>query len=86
MQKKPCRLTAPHNKGSGLPGEGIPEKDLPYIFDRYYKVSKEKNGIEGTGLGLAIVKKILDLHHIPISVKSKSGESTSFSFTVPLPV
>jgi len=61
-------------------GEGIPENDLPHIFDRYYKVNKEKSGIEGTGLGLAIVKKILDLHNIPISVKSKSGKFTSFSF------
>ena len=64
-------------------GEGIPENDLPHIFDRYYKVNKEKSGIEGTGLGLAIVKKILDLHNIPISVKSKSGRFTSFSFIMP---
>lgn len=65
-------------------GEGIAEKDLPHIFDRYYIVSKEKSGIEGTGLGLAIVKKILDLHQIPIKVKSKVGSFTSFSFLIPL--
>ena len=64
-------------------GQGISEQDLPHIFDRYYKVSKEKTGIEGTGLGLAIVKKILDLHQIPIQVKSKVGEFTSFSFSMP---
>ena len=64
-------------------GEGISENDLPHIFDRYYKVSKEKSGIEGTGLGLAIVKKILDLHQIPIHVKSNVGEFTSFSFSMP---
>lgn len=64
-------------------GEGIQEKDLPHLFDRYYKVNKEKSGIEGTGLGLAIVKKILDLHNISINVKSKAGELTSFSFLMP---
>lgn len=64
-------------------GQGIEEKDLPHIFDRYYKVGKEKTGIEGTGLGLAIVKKILDLHHIPINVKSKVDGFTSFSFVFP---
>ncbi len=65
-------------------GEGIPEKDLPFIFNRYYKVDKEKSGIEGTGLGLAIVKKILDIHQIPINVKSKPGEFTSFSMKIPV--
>lgn len=65
-------------------GGGIPEKDLPYVFDRYYKVSKEKSGIEGSGLGLAIVKKILDLHHVPIRVKSQLGGFTSFSFAIPI--
>ena len=64
-------------------GEGIQETDLPHLFDRYYKVNKEKSGIEGTGLGLAIVKKILDLHNISIHVKSKAGELTSFSFLIP---
>lgn len=64
-------------------GAGIPEKDIPLLFQRYYKVSKEKSGISGTGLGLAIVKKILDLHKIPIQVKSKTGEFTVFSFHMP---
>lgn len=64
-------------------GEGISESDLPHLFDRYYKVNKEKSGIEGTGLGLAIVKKILDLHNVAIRVKSKAGEFTSFSFMMP---
>jgi len=64
-------------------GKGIPEEDLPHIFDRYYKVSKEKSGIEGTGLGLAIVKKILDIHNINIAVSSIPDKYTSFSFSVP---
>lgn len=65
-------------------GEGIPEKDLPSIFDRYYKVSKEKSNIEGTGLGLAIVKKILDLHHVNIDVQSIPNKFTRFAFSLPL--
>ena len=65
-------------------GEGIPEKDIPHIFDRYYKISKAKSNIASTGLGLAIVKKILDLHHISVQVKSKVGDFTSFSFLIPL--
>ena len=65
-------------------GDGIPEKDLPYIFNRYYKVNKEKSGIEGTGLGLAIVRKILDIHHIPIRVNSQPGSYTSFSLLIPI--
>jgi signal transduction histidine kinase len=63
-------------------GEGIPQEDLPHIFDRYYKASSQKTG-NGTGLGLAIVKKILDLHNIDIQVSSTPGKFTSFSFSVP---
>ena len=65
-------------------GEGIPEKDLPYIFNRYYKVDKGKSGIEGTGLGLAIVRKILDIHNIPIKVNSTPGKFTSFTLLIPV--
>lgn len=65
-------------------GEGIPEKDLHSIFDRYYKVDKEKSGIEGTGLGLAIVKKILDLHQVSINVESMPNQYTRFGFNLPV--
>ena len=65
-------------------GEGIPSEDIPYIFNRYYKVNKEKSGIEGTGLGLAIVRKILDIQNIPINVESFPGKYTSFSMLLPV--
>jgi len=65
-------------------GEGIPEKDINSIFDRYFKVDKEKSKIEGTGLGLAIVKKILDLHDASIHVKSVPSRSTIFAFDLPV--
>lgn len=61
-------------------GIGIPEEDLPKIFDRYYKAEKHYGEKKGTGLGLAIVKNILELHESVINVKSKVGEYTSFAF------
>ena len=52
-------------------GPGIPEKDLPFIFDKFYRVSrKDTEEIEGFGIGLAYVKKIVQLHHWKIKVKN----------------
>ena len=52
-------------------GPGIPEKDLPFIFDKFYRVSrKDTEEIEGFGIGLAYVKKICELHHWKINVKN----------------
>lgn len=65
-------------------GEGIPEKDIPLIFDRYYMVNKEKGGIKGTGLGLAIVKNILEVHNSEIKVQSLPNKFTSFYFQLPV--
>lgn len=64
-------------------GEGIPEADLPYVFDRFYKSDKsrglDKNGV---GLGLYIVKTILEAQGETISVESKPGENCEFVFTL----
>ncbi|MCK9217840.1 MAG: cell wall metabolism sensor histidine kinase WalK [Firmicutes bacterium] len=60
-------------------GKGIPAEDLPYIFDRFYKV-KSKENMEGTGLGLAISKQIADRHNIKLSVSSNGSEGTEFRF------
>lgn len=67
-------------------GEGIPEEDLPYIFERFYKADKarRRNNSSGTGLGLAIVKQLVQLHQGHVSARSKLGEGTTF--TVQLPV
>ncbi|MCI4669855.1 MAG: HAMP domain-containing histidine kinase [Bacteroidia bacterium] len=65
-------------------GVGIPEEDLPKIFDRYYKAEKHYGERKGTGLGLAIVKNILEMHESIIKVKSKVGEYTSFAFALPV--
>lgn len=65
-------------------GVGIPENDLPNIFDRYYKISEPLSNDSGTGLGLAIVKNILELHNSFINVNSKIKEFTTFYFQLPL--
>jgi len=62
-------------------GCGIDQKDLPYIFDRFYRVEKSRaRATGGTGLGLAIAKKILDIHDSAISVDSKVDVGTDVSF------
>jgi signal transduction histidine kinase len=63
-------------------GIGIAPKDLPYIFDRFYKARSEENK-NGTGLGLAIAKQIADRHNILISVSSLPNEGTGFYFQLP---
>ena len=65
-------------------GIGIPESEIPYVFDRYHKVNRTGGNITGSGLGLAIVKKILEIHHTSISLTSKVNEGTTFSFDLPL--
>ena len=66
-------------------GYGIPAKDLPFIFDRFYRVHNNRHDeIEGNGLGLAIVKSIVDRHDGQISVESEVGKGSCFTFTLPL--
>ena len=59
-------------------GIGIPEQDIPRIFDRFYRAHNSGVNIKGTGLGLAIVKLICDKHDAEIKVTSKLGEGTTF--------
>lgn len=63
-------------------GQGIPQKDLPHIFDRFYRVDKHRN-TDGTGLGLAIAQRIIQLHNSTIDVASKPNAGTTFSFALP---
>lgn len=62
-------------------GNGIEAEHLLRIFERFYRIEKSRSKQEGgTGLGLAIVKHIIEKHNSKISVKSKLGEGTQFSF------
>lgn len=64
-------------------GIGINEKDLPRIFERFYRVDKSRSREQGgTGLGLAIVKHIIEAHQQTIRVQSKIGEGSTFAFTL----
>jgi signal transduction histidine kinase/DNA-binding response OmpR family regulator len=61
-------------------GFGIPSADLPFIFDRFYRVRNGKNSeMEGNGLGLAIVKSVVEQHDGQISVESEVDKGTRFS-------
>jgi two-component system sensor histidine kinase ArlS len=66
-------------------GTGIPEQDLPHIFDRFYRVEKDRaRKTGGSGLGLAICKLITEIHKGKIEVESKAGLETIFRIFLPL--
>ena len=66
-------------------GYGIPSADLPFIFDRFYRVRNGKAGeVDGNGLGLAIVKSIVEQHGGHVSVESEPGKGSLFRVVFPL--
>lgn len=65
-------------------GFGIPEVDLPYIFDKFYRVrTDETRDVEGNGLGLAIVKAITEQHSGHVEVDSTPGKGSCFTLVLP---
>ncbi len=65
-------------------GSGIPEKDLPHLFERFYRVDKGRSRESGgTGLGLSIVKHVVELHGGSVTVRSELEKGTTFSFSLP---
>jgi len=88
-----------HNQGNKVEikvtdtGRGIPEEDIPLVFDRYFNLSKSASGglkdkdlvaKSSLGLGLAIVKKILEIHDATIHLTSKLNKGSAFSFRLPV--
>lgn len=66
-------------------GSGIPEDELPHVFERFYRVDKSRSrAAGGTGLGLAIARQIIDAHLGEISIASKAGEGTIITIRLPI--
>lgn len=65
-------------------GIGIPEEELPYIFERFYRADKSRNRLTGgSGIGLAIVKSIVHAHGGAVEVESKVNEGSCFTIKLP---
>ena len=65
-------------------GPGIPTEDLPYVFERFYRVDKSRSRYTGgIGLGLTIARRLAEAHGGDISVLSQEGQGTEFSVTFP---
>lgn len=84
-------LSAESREKDGIPylvfqvkdtGEGIPETELPHIFDRYYQAQNSLQ-TSGTGIGLALVKNLIDLHHAQITVESEFSKGSQFAIWLP---
>ena len=66
-------------------GAGIPEEDLPKIFDRFYRADKSRTrATGGSGLGLTISRGLVEAHGGTIRVESEPGEGSTFTFTLPV--
>jgi signal transduction histidine kinase len=66
-------------------GQGIPEDELPYVFEKFYRSKNAKSSsIKGSGLGLYLAKYFVELHRGSLSVDSQTGEGSTFSVELPL--
>src|SRR5688500_3486928 len=66
-------------------GVGIPPKDLPFVFDKFYRVEANSRMAKGTGLGLSLVKHIVEtVHHGRLFVESTQGKGSTFGFELDL--
>jgi signal transduction histidine kinase len=65
-------------------GPGIPETEQTLVFHKYYRASGVRDEVDGVGLGLSISKYIVEAHGGEIGIRSKLGDGSTFSFTLPL--
>ena len=67
-------------------GVGIPEEDLPHVFQRFYRVKQGRQDLarSGSGLGLPIAKWIAEAHNGTISIESVLGQGTTVTIDLPL--
>lgn len=67
-------------------GIGIDQKDIPHLFDRFYRADKSrtKSDVNGYGLGLSIAKQIIEQHHGSVAVESSINHGTTFTITLPV--
>jgi signal transduction histidine kinase len=65
-------------------GIGIPPDEFTHLFQKFFRTRLSEKVASGTGLGLSICKRIVDSHRGRIDVKSKVGEGTTFTITLPL--
>lgn len=65
-------------------GIGIPKDDLPFIFQKFYRVSRKDKNIPGPGLGLSIVKQIIDMHKGMITIRSEEKKGTTVVVKLPI--
>jgi two-component system sensor histidine kinase KdpD len=65
-------------------GSGIDSKELPLIFEKFYRGRKQRYRVQGTGMGLAIAKAIVEAHGGTISATSRPGQGSVFTFSLPV--
>jgi signal transduction histidine kinase len=66
-------------------GVGIPPKDLPFVFDKFYRVEANNKMAKGTGLGLSLVKHIIEtVHRGRVFLESQVGKGSTFGFELDL--
>ncbi len=65
-------------------GVGIPQSEVPFIFDMFRRGSSSRTDESGAGIGLAVVRRIIELHYGKVTVESKEGEGTTFTIHLPL--
>ena len=65
-------------------GPGIPEKDLRFVFEPFYRVDRSRSSIPGYGLGLSLCKRIVEMHGGNISLTSDLGKGTRVTIKLPL--